>query len=174
MNIRAVVFAMGVGLLGCAEQGRETQTAEDLRVSTTNAKEVTVTGKVEKTDEEWKKELSPEEYDVTRCGGTEAPFTGKYWNNHEKGMYVCIGCGADLFSSDTKFESGTGWPSFYAAVSRGNIRVVKDTSHGMVREEIRCAKCDAHLGHLFTDGPRPTGLRYCTNSASLKFLRAKE
>lgn len=127
--------------------------------------------KLVKTDEEWKRQLSPEAYDVARHAGTERAFTGKYWNNHEHGLYRCICCETALFSSDTKFESGTGWPSFWEPVAQGNVETVQDVTLGMARTEVRCAKCDAHLGHVFDDGPRPTGLRYCMNSASLDFVK---
>jgi len=123
---------------------------------------------IEKTDEEWRAELTPEQYAVCRCGGTEAPFTGKYWDTKTPGTYHCAGCDAPLFSSDTKYESGSGWPSFWDAIAPGAVAEKTDTSHGMVRTEILCAKCDSHLGHVFPDGPQPTGLRYCTNSASLR------
>jgi peptide-methionine (R)-S-oxide reductase len=127
--------------------------------------------KVKKTEEEWRKELSPEQYQVARQKGTEPAFTGKYWDNHEDGTYRCACCGAELFDSATKFDSGTGWPSFYAAVDADRVRTETDTSHGMRRVEALCAQCDAHLGHVFPDGPKPTGTRFCMNSASLDFKK---
>jgi peptide-methionine (R)-S-oxide reductase len=127
--------------------------------------------KVKKTDEEWRKELTPEQYNVARQKGTEPAFTGKYWDNHEEGIYRCACCGAELFDSATKFESGTGWPSFSAPVDPSKVRTETDISHGMRRVEALCAQCDAHLGHIFPDGPRPTGTRFCMNSASLDFKR---
>ena len=126
-----------------------------------------MTNKVVKTDAEWREELTPAQYDVLRRQGTERPFTGKYWNVKENGMYHCAGCGAELFSSDTKFESGSGWPSFYEPAVAENVEVHRDTSHGMIRTEVRCANCGGHLGHVFDDGPNPTGLRFCINSCSL-------
>ena len=158
-------------MLSCSySKGSEHET--NLTGDSTKTKMVmdTSMSKVVKTDEDWKNELTPEQYRVLRQKGTENPFTGEYEKNWATGLYVCAACGHPLFKSDTKFDAGCGWPSFYRELAKGNIIEKKDITHGMVRVEITCGKCGGHLGHVFDDGPEPTGLRYCVNSVSLKFI----
>lgn len=126
--------------------------------------------KIDKSDDEWRKDLTPEQYQVCRCGGTEPAFTGKYWDTKTPGTYVCAGCATPLFDSETKYDSGSGWPSFWAPINEDSVKEIVDRSYGMIRTESVCAVCESHLGHVFPDGPPPTGLRYCMNSASLNLI----
>ncbi|HEY9724286.1 MAG TPA: peptide-methionine (R)-S-oxide reductase MsrB [Oscillatoriaceae cyanobacterium] len=143
------------------------------RTQSTLKKEAPMQFPVTKTEEEWKRLLTPEQYAIARGEGTEPAFTGAYWNNHEKGTYTCVCCGQPLFSSETKFDSGTGWPSFYQPLSPQAVLERPDHTHGMDRTEVLCARCGAHLGHVFDDGPKPTGLRFCMNSGAMHFEKAK-
>jgi peptide-methionine (R)-S-oxide reductase len=174
--MKRVLLLLSVIMLmvtGCnpAKTGAAPQkmTSGDIRVYSVAAKGYIMTKKVVKSDEEWRKQLSPDEYRITRKQGTEPSFSGATWNNHEKGIYRCVCCGNDLFSSDHKYDSGTGWPSFWKPIAPENVSERVDRSLFTKRIEIICSRCDAHLGHVFDDGPKPTGLRYCMNSGAMTF-----
>lgn len=172
-ELTMIALASLVLSLGCERTA--VSAAKDAETGPTTApnidlsKEPAVSDKVEKSDAEWKKELSPKQYEVLRKKGTERAYTGELLDIHDPGLFRCAGCGNPLFSTETKFDSGTGWPSFYQPIEKDRVAVESDTSHGMSRDEVVCARCQGHLGHVFNDGPEPTGLRYCMNSVSMKF-----
>lgn len=172
-----ILFSIFVLLLmNCGQKPVEhkiMQTEQNIKSNTEQLESIAMDSIIPiiKSEQEWKEKLSEMEYYVLRQKGTERAFTGEYWDNHEKGMYNCRACGLPLFNSDTKFESGTGWPSFYKPINSTNVKEIQDKSHGMVRTEVVCGRCGGHLGHVFEDGPKPTGMRYCMNSVSLKFIK---
>jgi methionine-R-sulfoxide reductase len=167
-----VAAALAVAGCGRAPVAADSQTSGKpvTFIATTDMTSTNTITKIVRTDEEWKKILTPDQYKVLRGHGTEAAFCGAYWNNHQAGTYLCAACGLELFVSDNKFESGTGWPSFFTPVAANRLMLKQDNSFGMQRTEVLCARCDSHLGHVFDDGPPPTGQRYCMNSVALKFV----
>ena len=170
MNARISCAGIAV-LLAWVAVAEGAMSNDTIKVYSTAAKGMVETQRVVKTDAEWKKELTPEQFRILREQGTERAFTGKYDHEFAKGLYTCAACGNDLFLSDAKFDSGCGWPAFYQAVGTNNVQYIVDKSHGMVRTEVRCARCGGHLGHVFNDGPPPTGLRFCINSGAVEFKR---
>jgi peptide-methionine (R)-S-oxide reductase len=174
MNRRAVLLAASLPVLAAgAVLVARSENASKGAPMTASASPTASHDRVIKTDEEWKKILTPEQYKVTRKAGTERAFTGPNWDNHAKGTYVCVCCDLPLFSSETKFDSGTGWPSFWQPIAKDAVQEKTDRSFFVTRTEVLCRRCDAHLGHVFDDGPKPTGLRYCMNGTAMKFIPAK-